>query len=780
MTIEEKKPQTVNKVHTFLDYEVNPNLREIHQIKTQLKVSKKSFDILLLLIEKHGQVVTKQEIIDRVWPKQIVTDAALNKQITRLRNDLVSNKSTDEIIIETVRGVGIRLLPTVKSKSIKSHNVNKILFLIIPLLVFSALIFYFSPSLDSALTNNSATMTENKTPSYNIVLVPSKQSIDWLNVGGLSYLAGKLQKHKEVQSISPKVKWFKQENTQSLAIDISQRNGIDFVLAVHNLQKDQNYSSDLLLRNKNGILAKVTISADNITSLFDQIDSWVTRQLKISTKLSSGTINNYHPTDYALESYLRGRELALHTSYDKAAQLFQTAISEDPQFFTASLALADVESELGNYKKSLALIDSVINNKIFDNSLLNHLYTIKAKNLMFLNMINESLIFLDKSIQISKQKHDYGALVRAMTIKVVIHANTNNVSQDTINILLEQLEILRKYKPDPDLIALSSSNLAGMYQNLGQLQSAIKHAKVAVEMYTTLNNNHGIVLSNTVLARIHNSMGDVGKALLILDKINEKYKQLDGIQVSRIFLQYKAENQTYFGLKTEALISIDELLELGLKHNDLTSKIIAFTLMADLNILYKDYSAAKENVNQLLEIDKSKPSGYLSVYKDIIFAYDLYVTALNEPADMAILKLQNYLDGNPGFITNYSKEVKNIQAVILNIKGLKSEAVKKYHELITEYSDANQTLNALYSGYKILDIQWQNDMSDYVKTMNYLDEIAVFKYPIHKYKAQYLAYRKEYSSAYVMMEHLKSKANQFWTSQDQLQLESYKQLSLSE
>ena len=125
------KKTTINQKHTytFLDYEVNPSSREIFQIKTQLKMTKKSFDILLLLIEKQGEVATKEELVERVWPSQIVTDAALNKQITRLRADLVSNRTTETPIIETVRGVGIRLVPQVNrinpTKSKGENNLNK-------------------------------------------------------------------------------------------------------------------------------------------------------------------------------------------------------------------------------------------------------------------------------------------------------------------------------------------------------------------------------------------------------------------------------------------------------------------------------------------------------------------------------------------------------------------------------------------------------------------------------------------------------------------------------
>ncbi len=779
MTNQAKIETEQKKIYTFLDFEINPNLREIHQVKAPLKISKKSFDILLLLIEKQGNVVTKDEIINRVWPNQIVTDAALNKQITRLRNDLSINQSTEHPIIETVRGVGVKLIPTVQIKPFKtpSSTSKKSLWLapIIVVLLMYITNYYFlsNPQRQEPLPTTKT--TESK--SFNIVLMPAKKAVDWLNVGGLGYLSTQLHQHQEIQSIGPKIKWFDQGDNLARAIDISQREGIDFVLTVNNLKKDEGYKTDLLLRNKEGILAKQSMQAESLAVLFDKIDSWVTRQLKITEKLSKGELNNYHPTDFALESYLRGRELALYKSYSKATLLFQTAINEDPLFFKARLALADAESELGNYTKSLALIDVMLNRKDFDKRLFNHLYTIKAKNLMFLNKYDEAHQALDKSIQISKQLHDYSTLVRAMTVKVVIDANTNNISQKTIDLLLKQLEILREHKPDPGLIALASSNLAGMYQNLGQLQSAIKYAKVATDMYNILNDDHGIVFSNTVLARIYNSMGDIGKALLVLDKIDATYQKLDGLQVPRLYLQYKTENQTYFGLKKEALITINKLQNLSLTHTDLTAKVIALALLADLNIIYEDYSAAKLNIKQLLEINQSKPSGYVSAYKNIIFAYDLYIYALTEESDKARAKLNAYIQDNPSFSKGYSKEIKNIEAIILNKEGFKTEAVKIYRELMDEYTQSNQAINTLYTGYKLLDIQWQNNRQDYIKTMNYLDEIAIFKYPIHKYKAQYLADRKEYTSAYVMMEGLKSKANEFWTTDDQILLEQYQELA---
>ena len=48
----------------------------------------KAFDLLVLLLERQGQVVTKQEILDAVWRQTAVTDNALTRIVAHLRKAL--------------------------------------------------------------------------------------------------------------------------------------------------------------------------------------------------------------------------------------------------------------------------------------------------------------------------------------------------------------------------------------------------------------------------------------------------------------------------------------------------------------------------------------------------------------------------------------------------------------------------------------------------------------------------------------------------------------------
>ena len=69
----------------------------------------KAFDLLVLLLERQGQLVTKQEILDAVWRHTAVTDNALTRIVAHLRKAL-DDDARDARYIETVPTRGYRWL----------------------------------------------------------------------------------------------------------------------------------------------------------------------------------------------------------------------------------------------------------------------------------------------------------------------------------------------------------------------------------------------------------------------------------------------------------------------------------------------------------------------------------------------------------------------------------------------------------------------------------------------------------------------------------------------
>ena len=75
----------------------------------EIKLRKKEFALLLLLLENPGRVLTRDVLIDRVWGSDYVGDTkTLDVHIKRLRT-LIEPEPKNPKIITTVRGVGYRL-----------------------------------------------------------------------------------------------------------------------------------------------------------------------------------------------------------------------------------------------------------------------------------------------------------------------------------------------------------------------------------------------------------------------------------------------------------------------------------------------------------------------------------------------------------------------------------------------------------------------------------------------------------------------------------------------
>ena len=76
----------------------------------------KVFDTLLVLVENAGRLVTKQELLDTVWPETTVEENNLNHNVSVLRKAL-GEKATGQQYIETVPRVGYRFAAPVDAPS---------------------------------------------------------------------------------------------------------------------------------------------------------------------------------------------------------------------------------------------------------------------------------------------------------------------------------------------------------------------------------------------------------------------------------------------------------------------------------------------------------------------------------------------------------------------------------------------------------------------------------------------------------------------------------------
>jgi two-component system, OmpR family, response regulator RegX3 len=90
------------------DVKVDTDRRSVFVRGTEVQLRRKEFDLLLLLVENAGRVLTRDTLIDRVWGTDYVGDTkTLDVHIKRLRAHLETDRGSPTLIT-TVRGVGYR------------------------------------------------------------------------------------------------------------------------------------------------------------------------------------------------------------------------------------------------------------------------------------------------------------------------------------------------------------------------------------------------------------------------------------------------------------------------------------------------------------------------------------------------------------------------------------------------------------------------------------------------------------------------------------------------
>jgi len=97
---------THNPSYRFGTFELQPNERRLLARGEPVVIGPRALDLLLALVERAGQLVTKEELLDRVWPRVVVEENNLQVHVSALRKILGPEA------IATIPGRGYRFTVT--------------------------------------------------------------------------------------------------------------------------------------------------------------------------------------------------------------------------------------------------------------------------------------------------------------------------------------------------------------------------------------------------------------------------------------------------------------------------------------------------------------------------------------------------------------------------------------------------------------------------------------------------------------------------------------------
>lgn len=90
------------------DLVIDRDRRSVHRADVRIDLTAREFDLLALLTERAGRVVTRLDILDVVWDGETdLRSNAIDVHVAKLRAKI--DRPFDRATIETLRGVGFRL-----------------------------------------------------------------------------------------------------------------------------------------------------------------------------------------------------------------------------------------------------------------------------------------------------------------------------------------------------------------------------------------------------------------------------------------------------------------------------------------------------------------------------------------------------------------------------------------------------------------------------------------------------------------------------------------------
>lgn len=124
--------QSAAQIVRFGTFEVNLHSRELRKHGMRIRMEEKPFQILEMLLDHAGHVVTRRMLRERLWPDTVVEyEHGLNTAINKLR-DLLGDSARSPRFVETLPRLGYRFISPVVQSGKAAATEGKRMLLVLP------------------------------------------------------------------------------------------------------------------------------------------------------------------------------------------------------------------------------------------------------------------------------------------------------------------------------------------------------------------------------------------------------------------------------------------------------------------------------------------------------------------------------------------------------------------------------------------------------------------------------------------------------------------------
>jgi TolB-like protein/DNA-binding winged helix-turn-helix (wHTH) protein/tetratricopeptide (TPR) repeat protein len=360
-------------------HELDRSAYELRRSGRALKLERIPMEILLLLVERKGQLVSREDIITRIWGKDVFLDTSnsINSAIRKIRQ-VLNDDPEKPVFVQTVTGKGYRFIaavtevggPRVEQGDASSAVVNAIQqggavafaarrpmrssMTLRWMLLFAALVVLLAAAYVLRLRARSHTAGAPHRvmlavlPFANLSNDPEQEYFsDGITEETITDL-GEL--NPEGLGVIARTSAMAYKHTDKTITQIGSELGVDYIVegSVRREGGTARISAQLIRVNDQVHLWAHNYERETggILALQNEIGRAIAQQVQVKLTTSHGvrSVNKYTPNPEAYELYLKGRFYVKKRTFpeiDKSTEYFEQSIAKDPGFALAYAGLAD-------------------------------------------------------------------------------------------------------------------------------------------------------------------------------------------------------------------------------------------------------------------------------------------------------------------------------------------------------------------------------------------------------------------------------------------------------
>lgn len=489
------------QVYKFGNIYINTQSRQVIKAGKSIVLTPKTFDVLQFLVENHGKIVSKDKLLENVWRGSIVEESNLAVHISKLRNQLTTNKT--EPLIQTVQGDGYRFVAIVQSVDLDDWE---------------------------KISNSENKFSNNKHSeqhfSDSIAVLPLRNEI---NKEDTEYLADGLTE-SIINSLTyiPKLKViarnsvFRYKNKDIDVYEVGETLGVSKILTgrVRVVRKNLLISVELINTADNSQIWGFQFNQpfSDIIKIQEEIIAAVSEKLRseVNQVINNSVRNSITNNTESYRLYLKGKYFIskqTEQSLYKAIDCFEKSISYDPQNVYSYVEIVDCYRLL--YITDLILYDEALKKIKPILSLISDSYKSIAEVQTILGAAKETFEWKFKEAE----KHYKRALFLNPNLMTARFRYLGLlVDLERFPDALEQINEIITLDP---ISAVNHIRIGRMFYRMGQYKNALDYLEESIDL------NPGDYVSFVLLGAVYTELEQYGEALKYFNKSLEIEFNLD-------------------------------------------------------------------------------------------------------------------------------------------------------------------------------------------------------------------------------------------------------------